>query len=187
MMTEYRERPRPNRPIAEWLKRAAGALQARAIAAGGADHISEAGIACLREREGCRLEAYLDSVGVWTIGVGHTAAAGAPYPEAGMTITQVEADQTFDQDLDAYEETVRTNVTQPMTPAQFDAFTSICFNIGQGGFVGATFLERFNAGDVAGCAEAIGWWDTPSEIIPRRNAEMVQFLGGYVPRIKVIE
>jgi|SRR5215472_3884535 len=145
--------------------------------------ISDAGVEVLRDREGCKLTAYKDSVGVWTIGVGHTAAAGPPEPVSGMTITQEQADAIFDEDLDAYEKTVNDSITKPMTQHEYDAFVSICFNIGQGGFSTSTFVDRFNAGDKDGCAEAILWWDTPSEIIPRRQGEMIQFLGGYYPRI----
>lgn len=34
--------------------------------------ISENGLALIKRFEGCRLTAYQDSVGVWTIGYGHT-------------------------------------------------------------------------------------------------------------------
>lgn len=146
--------------------------------------ISDPGVEVLREREGCELVAYKDSVGIWTIGVGHTAAAGPPEPCKGMTITQEEADALFDEDLDDYEATVNEVIEAEMTQNQFDAFVSICFNIGQGAFAGATFVERFNLGDVEGCAEAILWWNKPPEIIPRRQGEYVQFLGGYVSRVK---
>lgn len=145
--------------------------------------ISDAGVAVLREREGCKLTAYQDSVGVWTIGVGHTGAAGAPIPVPGMTITQEQADAIFDDDLDAYEATVNDVVTASMTQNQYDAFVSICFNIGQGAFADSTFVERFNEGDIEACAEAILWWNKPPEIIPRRQGEYAQFLGGYLPRI----
>lgn len=144
--------------------------------------ISSAGVAVLRDREGCELTAYCDTAGVLTIGVGHTSMAGAPEVHEGMTITQEEADQIFDRDLDEYEEAVGEAVTAPMAQNEYDAFVSICFNIGAGGFAGSTFVQRFNDGDRQGCAEAISWWDTPSEIIPRRNAERVQFLG-YVARV----
>ncbi len=42
------------------------------------------GLAELAGHEGIVLSPYKDSVGIWTIGVGHTAAAGAPDP-ARMT------------------------------------------------------------------------------------------------------
>jgi lysozyme len=149
--------------------------------------ISDKGVQVLRDREGCRLEAYQDSVGVWTIGVGHTAAAGEPIPCAGMIITQEDADALFDEDLDAYEDTVNAVIAEPMGQNEYDAFVSICFNVGQSAFAGATFVDRFNAGNREGCAEAILWWDQPPEIIPRRQGEHVQFLGGYVPRVKELE
>jgi lysozyme len=148
--------------------------------------ISEAGVAVLREREGCELTAYYDTADppVLTLGVGHTAAAGEPIPYEGQTITQEEADDIFDEDLDIYEAAVRNAVTAPMAQNEYDAFVSICFNIGQSGFATSTFVQRFNDGaSKSEVAEAISWWDTPESIIPRRNAERVQFLGGYVPRI----
>jgi lysozyme len=145
--------------------------------------ISDAGVDTLRNREGCELEAYVDSVGVWTIGVGHTAAAGPPEPKPGLCITQDQADALFDRDLNSYESTVNEVIVKRMTQNQYDAFVSICFNIGQSGFAGSTFAERFNLGDALGCAEAILWWNDPPEIIERRQGEYVQFLGGYVARI----
>jgi lysozyme len=148
-------------------------------------NISEAGGNVLIEREGMRLEAYQDSVGVWTIGVGHTAAAGPPEPKPGMTISEEEAETIFIQDLTEFEEAVNDLVKMPMRQHQYDAFVSICFNIGQGAFADSTFLERFNQGDVPGCAEAILMWDQPPEIIPRRQGEYVQFLG-YIARIETI-
>jgi len=44
--------------------------------------------------EGCRLAAYQDTGGVWTIGIGHTG----PDVTAGMTITQDQAQALFEQD-----------------------------------------------------------------------------------------
>lgn len=146
--------------------------------------ISDTGIAVLRDREGCRLEAYQDTVGVWTIAYGHTAAAGVPEPCAGMTITQEEADNLLEEDLDDYEDCVNDTIVEPITQCQYDAFVSICFNIGQSAFSTSTFVERFNNDDIAGCAEAILWWNEPPEIIPRRQGEYAQFLGGYIARIK---
>ena len=36
------------------------------------------GLSLIKSFEGLRIDAYKDAVGVWTIGYGHTAAAGAP-------------------------------------------------------------------------------------------------------------
>ena len=148
--------------------------------------ISDDGLDVLTEREGCKLTAYKDSVGVWTIGVGHTSAAGPPKVVSGMTITEKQAAEILDQDLDQFEDCVNKSIHKPMTQFQFDAFVSICFNIGPSGFAGSTFVKKFNEGDLEGCYAAIGMWDKPPEIVPRRNGERVQFAGGYVPRIKTL-
>jgi lysozyme len=146
--------------------------------------MSEPGLEVLKEREGCKLTAYYDSVGVLTIGVGHTSAAGPPQVTPGMTITEDEAEEILDRDLDQYEAAVCEAVTADMTQHQFDAYTSLCFNIGPGAFADSTTVERFNMGEIEEAAEAILYWNKPPEIIPRRQGEYVQFLGGYVSRIK---
>jgi lysozyme len=146
--------------------------------------MSEQGIEVLKEREGCKLTAYQDSVGVWTVGCGHTSAAGPPQVTPGMTITEEEAEEILACDLDQYEQAVNEAVTTDMEQWQFDAYTSLCFNIGPGAFADSTTVERFNMGEIEEAAEAILYWNKPPEIIPRRQGEYVQFLGGYVSRIK---
>ena len=58
----------------------------------------------LMEREGCKLKAYKDSVGVLTIGVGHTSAAGPPPVRAGMSITKTQAEHIFQDDVVEFED-----------------------------------------------------------------------------------
>ena len=60
----------------------------------------------LMEREGCRLKAYKDSVGVWTIGVGHTSGAGPPIVTKGLAITQERANIIFADDVAEFEDGV---------------------------------------------------------------------------------
>lgn len=52
---------------------------------------SAKGVAFLERQEGVVLRAYLDVVGVWTIGAGLTKASGVIAPKAGMTITAEES------------------------------------------------------------------------------------------------
>ena len=49
--------------------------------------ISNTGLELIKRFEGCRLKAYQDSVGVWTIGYGHTVGV-----LNGQVITQAQAD-----------------------------------------------------------------------------------------------
>ena len=140
---------------------------------------SEAGVKLLMDREGVRTKAYKDSVGVWTIGVGHTAAAGPPDPRAGLTITRAQALALLANDLKSYEAAVNTAVKRPLTQNQFDACVSLCFNIGQGGFKKSTVVKRINAGDMRGAADAFMMWVKPPELRGRRAAEKLQFLTPY--------
>jgi lysozyme len=71
---------------------------------------SEKGVAFIAALEGVVTRAYRDAGGTWTIGVGHTAAAGAPVPVAGMTITAVEANAILARDLPRYERRVAAAV-----------------------------------------------------------------------------
>jgi lysozyme len=147
--------------------------------------LSPRGTQVLIDREGCELVAYQDSVGVWTIGVGHTSAAGPPEVTPGLTITMAEAWRIFAGDNDEFEAVVNSTIKVPMEQWQYDAFVSICFNIGAGAFQGATFVESFNDGaPVEQVTNEILWWNQPPEIIPRRQGEATQFRDAvYIARI----
>lgn len=129
-------------------------------------------------REGKRLKAYKDSVGVWTIGVGHTSAAGPPAVTPDLVITDAQCDEIFARDLGKYEAAVNGAITRPVSQTSFDALVSLCFNIGPGGFAKSTVVKRINAGDLRGAAEAILMWNKPPEIMGRRRSEYQQFLSG---------
>ena len=137
---------------------------------------SAAGRAALIQREGCRLVTYLDSVGVPTIGIGHTGRSGPPAVAMGMSITQAEAEAIFATDLAPFEAAVVRAVTAPLTQNQFDACVSLAFNIGAAGFAGSTVVHKLNAGDVGGAADAFLMWVRPPELRLRRDGERTQFL-----------
>ena len=141
--------------------------------------LSPIGEAVLIAREGRRLKAYKDSVGVWTIGVGHTSAAGPPTVTAGLTITAAECDAIFRRDVAKFVKAVRDVVPADLSQHAFDALVSLCFNIGPAAFGRSTVLRKLRAGDRAGAAEAILMWDRPGVIIPRRQAEYDQFRISY--------
>ena len=62
--------------------------------------MSDQGIALLKRFEGLRLNAYQDSGGVWTIGYGHTSAAGGLPVNRGLNITYEQAEQLLKDDLE---------------------------------------------------------------------------------------
>ena len=131
----------------------------------------------LMEREGCKLKAYKDSVGVWTIGVGHTSGAGPPHVKSGMSISQAQAESIFADDVAEFEDGVSNLLDgKPVKPHQFDAYVSLAFNIGLGAFASSTTLRQFLADQTDKAAEAILMWNKPPEIKARRRGEHQQFL-----------
>lgn len=144
--------------------------------------VSADGRAAIAQREGNKLVAYRDSVGVWTIGVGHTSAAGPPHVTAGMRITAAESDAILSRDLRTFENAVRDAVMVPLEQHEFDALVSLAFNIGSGAFAGSTLVRRLNAGDRPGAADQFLVWNKAggkvlAGLTNRRRSERAQFLG----------
>lgn len=143
------------------------------------------GRALIEQREGIRLKAYRDSVGIWTIGVGHTSAAGIPTVTPGLTITKAECDEILSRDLAQFERAVSEPTGgASLADHEFDALVSLAFNIGAGAFRGSTVARRLAKGDKAGTADAMLMWDKAGgKALPglttRRQAERKQFLNGY--------
>jgi lysozyme len=130
----------------------------------------------IQGREGNILTAYRDTVGVLTIGTGHTSAAGAPAVTQGMKITPAQSDDILARDLAAVEAQVNAAVKVPLTQNQFDALVSFVFNIGGGAFRGSTLLRKLNSQDYKGAAEQFLVWIKQPELLGRRKQERAQFL-----------
>lgn len=146
--------------------------------------MSDKGRAALTKREGVRLKAYKDSVGVLTIGIGHTSAAGPPNVTPDLVISAAECDQIFSRDLIQYETAVNAACKRDLNQNQFDACVSLCYNIGTGAFARSTVVKRINTADFDGAADAFLMWNRPPEIIGRRKTEVAQFktpVSGAVP------
>lgn len=90
--------------------------------------ISQKGLALIKQFEGCRLTAYQDSVGVWTIGYGHTSGV-----KSGQVITQAQADTYLRSDCATAEKAVNSYDSKyHWSQNQFDALVSFTFNCGSG-------------------------------------------------------
>lgn len=145
---------------------------------------SRDGIALIKKWEGCRLTAYPDpgTFGEpWTIGYGHTSAAGEPMVKKGMKITQQEADDILVRDLVKYESAVMKALTVLPTQNQFDAMVSLCYNIGPGAFAGSSVVKKFNASNISGAADAFRLWNKAGGrvmqgLVNRREDERKHFL-----------
>ncbi|WP_028955926.1 lysozyme [Sulfitobacter sp. 20_GPM-1509m] len=143
--------------------------------------ISDRGVLEIAEHEGIVPAPYRDSVGVWTVGVGHTAAAGGVNPAklprgmpADVDAAVLDYLRLFDADLDKYEARVNAAVKVPLKQHQFDALVSFDFNTG--GIYRAKLTEAINRGDKGG--DGFMGWVKPPEIIRRRKAEQALFRTG---------
>lgn len=119
---------------------------------------SAAGLDLIKSFEGLELAAYLCPAGVWTIGYGHTDAAGPPKVVPGMTVTRNEAESLLKSDLIKYERAVSSAVKVPLTQNQFDALVSFTYNCGIGALQKSTLLKRLKRGEYdAVPAELMKW------------------------------
>jgi len=110
--------------------------------------INAAGLALIEEFEGCAqilasgdVAAYLDAVGVPTIGYGHTAGV-----YMGLVVTRAQVDQYLAEDLNEFETGVSSCVTVPITDNQFAALVSFTYNLGLATLQNSAMLAQLNAG-----------------------------------------
>jgi GH24 family phage-related lysozyme (muramidase) len=119
---------------------------------------SDKGIALIKQFEGCKLTAYQDSVGVWTIGYGWTQPVDGKPIRAGMTIKQETAERLLKTGLVSYESDVSRLVKVGLTQGQFDALVSFTYNLGPV-IVDIDTAAKLNAGDYAGAADEFLRWN----------------------------
>ncbi|CAH3774075.1 glycoside hydrolase family protein [Escherichia coli] len=142
---------------------------------------SEKGIGLIKQFEGCKLTAYQDSVGVWTIGYGWTQPVDGKLIRAGMTIKQETAERLLKTGLVSYENDVSRLVKVGLTQGQFDALVSFTYNLGVRSLSTSTLLRKLNAGDYAGAADEFLRWNKAggnvlNGLTRRREAERALFL-----------
>ncbi|MCA0945847.1 lysozyme [Salipiger pacificus] len=149
--------------------------------------INQATVDLVKEFEGLRLNAYRDPVSVVSIGYGYTNAAGfGPGVKMGDTWTEPMAEAMLAEGLDRFGQQIAPLFTRAPNYNQFGAFVSLAYNIGVGAFSTSTALKRFNAGDDAGAAEALTWFNKAGGVVlnglvRRRDAERALFLTPAAP------
>lgn len=139
-----------------------------------ARRINAAGLSHIMQWEGKRLVAYQDVAGIWTIGYGHTTAAGIPRVREGMRISDKEAEDILKTDLRKFEDRVSRLVKVPLTDNQFAVLVSFDFNTGA--LHKSTLLKKLNEGDYdAVPAELMKWVNAGGKrvqgLVNRRAAE----------------
>lgn len=132
----------------------------------------------IKRFEGCYLEAYLDPVGIWTIGWGTIQYPDGTAVKQGDKITQAQADYYLEYEVNIKAKSV-DNLVQPakVNQNQFDALTSFTYNVGTGAFGDSTLLRKLkvNPNDPTIRDEFMRWVYGGGVVLPglvtRRKAE----------------
>ena len=135
------------------------------------------GLALIKKFEGCELEAYQCSAGVWTIGYGHTKDV-----EEGDTISKDQAEEMLVEELHEYENYVNEYVNVALSQNQFDALVSWVYNLGPANLKASTMLKVLNSGKYEDVPAQIKRWNKAGGKvlegrIRRREAEACLFKG----------
>lgn len=105
--------------------------------------LSAVGFALLKQFEGCRLKAYQDSAGIWSIGYGTIRLNGKPVVE-GQRCTQREADDALREFVEKTARQLEEQVTVPLSQNQIDALICFCYNVGIYAFAKSSLRRAIN-------------------------------------------
>lgn len=120
--------------------------------------ISEKGYAIIREFEGFKAEAYLDTGGVWTIGFGTIKYPNGQRVKKGDTCTREQADQWLKNDCKWVDACLDKHVAAKLNQNQFDALASFVYNVGEQAFVKSTMLTLLNQNNFTAAANQFDRW-----------------------------
>lgn len=124
-------------------------------------------ISHIKRFESCKLTAYQDTAGVWTIGYGHTKGV-----KKGDRITQYQAEQFLRDDLAEYERAAG-KVQRLTTQGRYDAVVDFMYNLGIGNFNKSTLKAYIESGRAV--------WEIQEQFLRWVNAGGRK-LGGLVSR-----
>lgn len=141
----------------------------------------------VKQFEGFRANAYIDTSGLPVVGYGQTKINGQTV-RLGQYITQTQADLALQQELQHIQNLVRSYVRVELNPHQLGAITSLVYNSGMRILTNSTLIRKLNAGDYAGAAREFPRWNKANQggqlvvfpgLTKRRLAEQKLFLTPY--------
>lgn len=136
---------------------------------------SKHGLTLTESFEGCRLSAYQDQAGIWTIGYGHTKNV-RPFDRC----TQELAERWLQEDVQEAVYIVNRLVKVQLTQGQFDALVDFVFNLGGVNFEHSTLFLMLNQGRYEDAADQFERWayaggQKVAGLLRRRQAEEAEF------------
>ena len=137
--------------------------------------ISENGLELIKKFEGCETTAYQDSVGVWTIGFGHTKGV-----EEGQTCSIEDAESMLADEMDEYEGYINNMVKVELQQHEFDALVAWVYNLGPTNLGESTMLKVLNEGQFDRVPDEMNRWTRAGGkilegLVRRRQAESLMF------------
>ena len=141
----------------------------------------------IKQYEGFRSYAYIDTSGLPVIGYGQTKINGQTV-RMGQYVTKAQADAALEKELYHIQNLVLAHVRVELTPHQLGALTSLVYNAGTRVIKRSTLSRKLNAGDYAGAAREFTRWNKANQggrlvampgLTRRRVAEQNMFLTPY--------
>lgn len=130
----------------------------------------------IKSFEGLSLKAYLDPIGIPTIGYGSIRHPDGRKVKMGDKITRQQADEYLEHEVKEFAYVVSL-VARNVNQHQFDALVSFSFNVGSGSLRASTLLKkvRENASDPTIRNEFLRWNKAGGQVLTgltrRRKAE----------------
>lgn len=136
----------------------------------------------VKQFEGCRLTAYQDQAGVWTVGWGQTG----PKVVKGTAWTQAQADQSLSDALQWLWRRLDSDLGRDLLPQQAAAILSLAYNVGLGALERSDMWRLLQDGQVGPASEHFTRFDkvrlagsqlltTDPGLLRRRKAELALF------------
>ncbi|MGK7923566.1 MAG: glycoside hydrolase family protein [Trichodesmium sp.] len=120
--------------------------------------ISQNCLELIKKWEGLLLNAYLDPVGIPTIGYGTTRYPNGEKVRLGERISERDAEAYLRYECSKIAREISQVIKVPLNQNQFDALVSFAYNVGTGAFQGSTLLRKLNQGDYQGAANEFSRW-----------------------------
>ncbi|MEM8676196.1 MAG: lysozyme [Cyanobacteria bacterium P01_G01_bin.67] len=146
--------------------------------------VSEIAVNLIKEFEGFKDYAYIDTDGTPVIGYGLSRIAGKPV-SIGDRIDQTQAHAALMEHLEEIHRELDPVLKVNLNEQQLSALASISFNVGVNSIKNSTLLRKINAEDYAGAANEFLRWDKANlrgrlvqmpGLARRRQAERKLFL-----------
>ncbi len=123
-------------------------------------NISENSLDMIEKWEGLRLDAYLDPVGIPTIGYGTIRYPNGQKVKLGDLLSEAQADAYLQLEVDGMVKELKKILTGiDLSQNQFDAVVSLSYNIGVGAFEGSSVLKNLISNDFKAAAAAFELWN----------------------------